>query len=207
MYSTTTILIAILAGLLMLLYEFRREIFYKKAKAKATENNKETVSNLENEIPDELLTYEEKKEKYISVELPKEVLIKHISLAIDPKFQNWVLFHHGTCIVIEDAEEALLIEQKALEKIKEYGQVIKGSQAGDFGVVELQQTEGWLVYGHEHGIYTYIHPLETGDIETLHFKEYLADLIVGTYGRTKRDLDSQLLKIIAMNVKGIIQEK
>jgi hypothetical protein len=44
--------------------------------------------------------------------------------------------------------------------MKEYGPVIAGGPAGDFGVTHLTRTAGWVVSGHYFGMYTYVNPAE-----------------------------------------------
>jgi len=132
--------------------------------------------------------------------LTKEELIKHIKLAINPAFENWILFNNGTYIIIEDTSDEKEIEIRGLEMMKEFGPAGAGGPAGDFGITTLTKTEGWVVSGHGYGMYTYVHPIELE-------KENPPDLIIGLYGRSKRDMDGENPEIICMSSKGQIIEK
>ena len=64
-------------------------------------------------------------------------LIDHVKLAINPKFQDWVLFKNGTYIIFDNADTIPDIESEALKLMKEFGPVNIGSSAGDFSVTTL----------------------------------------------------------------------
>lgn len=119
-------------------------------------------------------------------------MIEHVKLAINPKFQDWVLFENGTYIIFDDISIIKNVKEKALQLMKEFGPVYAGGPAGDFNVIHLNLTEGWLVSGHGYGMYTYVHPSELDS-------ESPNDLEIGLYGRSKRDSDGQNPKIIHIN--------
>lgn len=127
--------------------------------------------------------------------LSNDDLIKHVQLAINPIFKSWVLFKHGTYIIIENNENE--IEKEALEKMKEFGPVHAGSPAGDFATITLKGTEGWVISSHGYGMYTYVHPSELK-------KENPEDYEIGLYGRNKRELDGADLEIICISEGGKI---
>jgi len=133
-------------------------------------------------------------------ELTKKELIKHIKLAINPKFENWILFKNGTYIIIEDTADEKEIEKQGLEKMKEFGPVHVGGSAGDFGTTTLNKTEGWVVSGHGYGMYTYVHPNEID-------KKKSEDYDIGLYGRSKRDKDGVSPEIVCITSNGKIIEK
>ncbi|HSZ26128.1 MAG TPA: hypothetical protein VK766_10430 [Cytophagaceae bacterium] len=115
-------------------------------------------------------------------------LTEYVKKAINPKFKTWVLFSHGTYVIIDDTT---IIDKKkfALKQIKEFGPVFPGCSAGDIGVSKLHLVEGWSVSGHGYGIYTYVHPTEMESKNP-------SDIDIGFYGRNKRDQDSKDTSII-----------
>lgn len=134
-------------------------------------------------------------------ELPKEALINHVKLAINPQFENWILFENGTYIIIEDILNEKEIETQGLEKMNKFGPVHGGGPAGDFGTITLDKTDGWVVSGHGYGMYTYVHPLE------LNKEEAPEDYEIGLYGRSKRNLDGLNPRIICISLNGQIIKK
>lgn len=119
-------------------------------------------------------------------------MIEHVKLAINPKFQDWVLFENGTYIIFDDISTIRDIKEEAINLMKEFGPVSAGGSAGDFSVIHLNLTEGWLVSGHGYGMYTYVHPSELDNVSP-------NDLEIGLYGRSKRDSDGQNPEIIHIN--------
>jgi len=122
-------------------------------------------------------------------------LLNHVKLAINPKFQDWVLFKNGTYIIFDNADTIPNLESEAIKEMKEFGPVNIGSPAGDFSVTHLNQTEGWVVSGHGYGMYTYVNPKELKSEEP-------NDAEIGLFGRGKRDLDGKESIIIHVNRKG-----
>ena len=121
-------------------------------------------------------------------------LIDHVKLAINPKFQDWVLFKNGTYIIFDNADTIPDIESEALKLMKEYGPVNIGSSAGDFSVTHLNQTKGWVVSGYGYGMYTYVSPQELKS-------EKPDDAEIGLFGRGKRELDGNNPIVIHINRK------
>ncbi|RLJ32838.1 hypothetical protein CLU97_2303 [Chryseobacterium sp. 7] len=119
-------------------------------------------------------------------------MIEHVKLAINPKFQDWVLFENGTYIIFDDITTIEDVKEESIKLMKEFGPVSAGGPAGDFSVIHLNLTEGWLVSGHGYGMYTYVHPSELDS-------ESPNDLEIGLYGRSKRDSDGQNPEIIHIN--------
>ncbi len=117
-------------------------------------------------------------------------LIERVTLAVNPAFPRWVLFTHGTYVIIEDP----MVDPRdnALARLREFGPVLAGGPPGDFSVIGLSRTSGWAVSGYGHGIYTFVHPGELGaDART--------EVEIGLHGRGKRDLDARELRIIHVN--------
>ncbi|WP_281232627.1 hypothetical protein [Flavobacterium gelatinilyticum] len=125
-----------------------------------------------------------------------QTLIENVKLAINPKFQDWVLFQNGSYIVFNNTDKIEDLRKEAIEIMSEYGPVYIGSPAGDFGVTTLKKAEGWSISGHYYGMYTYVHPSET-NAATLNESE------IGIFGRSKRDLDGRNPIIIHINRKDI----
>lgn len=102
----------------------------------------------------------------------------------DPR-KSWVLFEHGTCVVLT-APGTDLAEQ-AVELLREFGPLRAGSPAGDFGVIDVRGAEGWVVTGHHQDVLTYVTPQEIHDE---------SDIAVGLCGRAKRDQDGTELRVV-----------
>ncbi len=124
----------------------------------------------------------------------KTDLINHVRLAINPKYQDWVLFKNGTYIIFDNADTIRNLETEANKEMKEFGPVYPGGLAGDFSVTYLTKTEGWIVSGHGYGMYTYVNPKELKS-------EKPKDIEIGLLGRGKRDLDGKKPIIIHINHK------
>ncbi|WP_289660957.1 hypothetical protein [Flavobacterium panacagri] len=128
-----------------------------------------------------------------SKEMMDSDLILKVKLAINPKFQDWVLFKNGTYIVFDNADIISDLESEALQLMKEFGPVYAGGSAGDFGTANLGKNKGWVISGHGYGMYTYVAPSE--------IPEKTNDVEIGLFGRNKRDMDSQNPIVIHVNRK------
>lgn len=118
--------------------------------------------------------------------------LEHVKLAINPRFQDWVLFKNDTYIIFDDITTVKNVREEAIKLMNEFGPVFAGGPAGDFDVIHLNSTEGWLVSGHGYGMYTYVHPSEL-DNETPN------DLEIGLLGRSKRNSDGENPEIVHIN--------
>jgi hypothetical protein len=137
------------------------------------------------------------KDKELKIELEQnevetKSLLDNVKLAINPKFKDWVLFENGTYIIFDDINQIDNIESEAIRLMKEFGPVHAGGPAGDFNVISLNKTEGWVVSGHGYGMYTYVNPseLETNSPD---------DITIGLFGRSKRNNDGENPKIVYIN--------
>ncbi|MFJ6730518.1 MULTISPECIES: hypothetical protein [unclassified Streptomyces] len=110
-------------------------------------------------------------------------------LLADPR-KSWVLFEHGTCVVLT-APEGDLAEQ-ATDLLREFGPAHAGSSAGDFGVIDPKGVAGWVVTGHHHDVLTYVGPDEPQDG---------SHLAVGLFGRAKRHQDGTQLHAVHVEDK------
>jgi hypothetical protein len=100
--------------------------------------------------------------------------------------KSWVLFAKGTCVIL--MEPAADLKAQALELMREWGPVHVGSPAGDFNTIELPDGIGWVVTCHHNDILTFVDPTEIEGEPN--------DLMVGLFGRSKRDQDAEELQII-----------
>ncbi|MFI5925030.1 hypothetical protein ACIA3K_03505 [Micromonospora sp. NPDC051543] len=106
--------------------------------------------------------------------------------------KSWVVFAHGTCVVLPAPGPSADLAAQAIEILREYGPVHVGSSAGDFSTITLDPGPGWVVYGHHNDVLTYMGPDEVQDS---------SDLAVGLYGRHKRDQDGHELDVIHVEDK------
>lgn len=108
--------------------------------------------------------------------------------------KSWVVFAHGTCVVLTAPGSADDLARQAEGILREYGPVVGGTTAGDFGTITLEPGPGWVVYGHHNDVLTYVGPDETAD---------RTDLAVGLHGRAKRDRDGRELHVVHIEDKRI----
>jgi hypothetical protein len=106
--------------------------------------------------------------------------------------KSWVLFRHGTCVILREPEADL--STQALALMREWGPVQVGTSAGDFNVIDPVHAPGWVVTSHHNDIMTYVGPDEIGQPNP-------GDLYVGLFGREKRDRDAHELEIIHVEEK------
>ncbi|WP_327388742.1 MULTISPECIES: hypothetical protein [unclassified Streptomyces] len=110
-------------------------------------------------------------------------------LLADPH-KSWVLFEHGTCVVLTAPEGELAAQATGI--LEEFGPARAGSPAGDFRVIDLEDAEGWAVIGHHRDVLTYVGPDELVDA---------SDIAVGLYGRSKRHQDGIELHVVHVEDK------
>ncbi|GAA3062001.1 hypothetical protein GCM10020254_02330 [Streptomyces goshikiensis] len=110
-------------------------------------------------------------------------------LLADPR-KSWVLFEHGTCVVLTAPAGELAVQ--AGEILAEFGPVSAGSPAGDFSVIDLKDAEGWVVTGHHNDVLTYVAPDEPHE---------QSHIVVGLFGRSKRHQDGTELRVVHVEDK------
>ncbi|KAL4861956.1 hypothetical protein BDV12DRAFT_56841 [Aspergillus spectabilis] len=106
------------------------------------------------------------------------------------KTKSWVLFYHGTCVILMNPTADDLANQ-AIEILKEWGPVHVGSPAGDFNVIDLEGGDGptgYIVTGHHNDVLNYVPP---GAV-----KEGALDMVAGLIGRGNRDRDARELTVV-----------
>jgi hypothetical protein len=107
--------------------------------------------------------------------------------------KSWVLFEHGTCLILMEPEADLTMQ--AHQIMSTWGPVKGGTSAGDFNVIALPDPPGgWIVTGHHPDMLNYV-SLEdaTGSNPS--------DLVIGLLGRANRDQDAHSLKIVHIEDK------
>ncbi|MCU0495976.1 MAG: hypothetical protein MUF87_01340 [Anaerolineae bacterium] len=103
--------------------------------------------------------------------------------------KSWVVFEHGTCVILMQPEADLIAQAKAI--LTEYGPVLVGSPAGDFSVIRLPNFPGWVVTGHHPDILNYVAPEDVNTDAT--------DSMIGLLGRDRRDQDAHSQQVIAVH--------
>lgn len=113
-------------------------------------------------------------------------------ILVDDDQKNWVMFEHGTCIVLNDPQDDL--EAQALEILKAWGPVVAGTPLGDFNVKNLDDFPGWLVVYPNPDIANYVDPdiLIENDLED----QIDMHMGIGLFGRHLRKEDFNSQKII-----------
>jgi hypothetical protein len=119
-----------------------------------------------------------------------EELVEVWRQVIVGEHKPWVLFAHGTCVVLVEPAEDLADQAVAI--LREYGPVRPGSPAGDFTTIDLSATPGWVVTGHHPDVLAYVAPDEVPET---------SDVIVGLTGRAKRDRDGRELTVVHVEDK------
>ncbi|MER6274360.1 hypothetical protein [Streptomyces sp900105755] len=103
--------------------------------------------------------------------------------------KSWVLFAHGTCVVLEQPTGD--VAEQAVGILGEFGPMHVATAAGDFRVLELNQGEGWLVTSHHPDVITFVPRDDPEDP---------SHLAVGLLGRSRRDLDGTELSVVHVEV-------
>lgn len=102
--------------------------------------------------------------------------------------KSWVLFEHGTCLILMQAEADLATQ--ARQVMSTWGPVRAGSPAGDFNIISFPDPPGgWIVTGHHPDMLNYVSSEDFTDPNPSH-------LMIGLLGRGKRDQDAHSLKIV-----------
>jgi hypothetical protein len=106
--------------------------------------------------------------------------------------KSWVLFEHGTCVILMQPKVDLAAQAKAL--LAEWGPVQVGTDSADFDVVELANAPGWVVTCHHPDILVYVPVDDENTAGT-------SDVVIGLIGRAKRGQDAKELKVIHVEDK------
>ncbi|MFJ8039655.1 hypothetical protein ACIRBX_03955 [Kitasatospora sp. NPDC096147] len=116
-------------------------------------------------------------------------------LLIDPT-HSWVLFEHGTCVVLPAPVGDLATQ--ATDILRVAGPVHVGSPAADFGVLDVLAADGWVVTGDHPDVLTYVAPEELTERD---------DFTVGIHGRAKRHRDGTELTVVHVADRRIPQDR
>lgn len=100
--------------------------------------------------------------------------------------KSWVLFRHGTCVILLEPAGDLAVQAAAL--LAEWGPVHAGTPSGDFNVIHLSAQPGWVVTGHHPDILNYVGPDDVGP--------GAPDPAIGLLGRSVRDQDARDLTVV-----------
>jgi hypothetical protein len=103
--------------------------------------------------------------------------------------RSWVLFENGTCVALPDASPGDDLAASAIALMREWGPVQVATPSADFNVLPLAGLPGWVVTCHHPDILNYLSP---DDMVT----EDTPEMMIGLIGRSRRDLDSQELKVV-----------
>ena len=106
--------------------------------------------------------------------------------------KSWVLFEHGTCVILMQPEADLAAQATAL--LAEWGPVQVGTDSADFDVIELANAPGWVVTCHHTDILVYVPVDDENTAGT-------SDVVIGLIGRSERDQDAKELKVIHIEDK------
>ena len=115
-----------------------------------------------------------------------EQLINIYKKVIEPKLKDWVVFEHGTCVILYHLPKDLEVEAK--EVLQKYGPVYPGTSTADFTVTKVDS--GWIVTGDQPGILNYVSEEEGKGQE---------DFEIGLLGRDQKEQDSKELKVVYIN--------
>ncbi|CAA6825249.1 MAG: Unknown protein [uncultured Aureispira sp.] len=128
---------------------------------------------------------------------PKK-LLSYVQVAIIPIYKDWVLFENGTYIIFDNIDTIPDVQKAALEQLKAYTPKTVLESNWDFTISDLDDTDGWSVYGNGYGIYTFVHATE--------LSPGVSPLQVGAYAKTKRALDEKSPKILFISSKDGIRQ-
>ena len=125
-------------------------------------------------------------------------LLNYVQVAIIPMYKDWVLFENGTYIIFDNIDSIPDIQRAAFQHLKEYTPKTVLESNWDFTISDLDETDGWSVYGNGYGIYTFVHSselsLDAGPMQ------------IGAYAKAKRALDEQRPKVLFISSKEGIQK-
>lgn len=97
----------------------------------------------------------------------------------DP-FAPWVLFRHGTCVILD--EPAWEPADRATELLLQHGPVIVGTDSADFNVIDAGDGRGRIVTCRHQAILTYVAPDDA--------PPGADEMVIGLIGRARRHADA-----------------
>jgi hypothetical protein len=106
--------------------------------------------------------------------------------------KSWVLFSHGTCVILRDPDGDLAEQATGLLRV--WGPGGAGTPAGDFLVVSLRNYPGYMVGGHHPDIVVYVSPEDLPEIGTV--LATTDEVRIGQLGLARRHKDAQELRVV-----------
>jgi hypothetical protein len=106
--------------------------------------------------------------------------------------KSWVLFEHGTCVVLMQRGADLAVQATAL--LAEWGPVQVGTDSADFNLIELENGSGWVVTCYHPDILVFVPSDEENTSDT-------DEMVIGLIGRSIRGQDAEELKVIHVEDK------
>ncbi len=116
----------------------------------------------------------------------EDLYIERWRQLLDHQDYPWVVFAHGTCVILVEPEPDLA--RQASDLIEQWP-VQAGGNLGDFGVMPLTDAPGWVITCDHPDILTYLAPEEVAE-------EGMSEIAIGLHGRAKRDLDAHERRVI-----------
>lgn len=114
---------------------------------------------------------------------PPEQLVTAVQGALMSGYNDWVLFQHGTYIVFDNIDTISDVVQAAQALLQQYRPKRAMDTNWSVSVTDLDQVEGWSVFGNGYGIYTLVHGSELPGSPS--------PQQIGAFGKAKRALDEQ----------------
>jgi hypothetical protein len=99
---------------------------------------------------------------------------------------SWVVFEHGTRVIVPEGEGDLAGRAAAL--LGEHGYVQFGTPSANFNVITPAHGRGWIVASHRPEIATYVGREEA--------EPYTDEITVGLIGRSKRGRDAEGRRVV-----------
>jgi hypothetical protein len=100
--------------------------------------------------------------------------------------KSWVLFEHGSCVVLPQPEADLAAQATVL--LAEWGPVQVGTDSADFNLFEVDTGPGWVVTCRHPDILVYVAADKTHTLPS-------SDIVIGLLGRSIRDQDAHELSV------------
>ena len=116
----------------------------------------------------------------------EQLYIERWQLLLAHLHTPWIVFAHGTCILIKEISDDTV--KQAVDLMGEWP-VRAGSELGDFNIITLSDVPGWVITCAHPDIKTYLAPEE---IE----QQDVPSIFLGLQGRAKRHQDAQEKRII-----------
>jgi hypothetical protein len=135
-----------------------------------------------------------------TLKITKGELLRGIQSAIIPIYKDWLILKNGTYIIFDNIDTIADVKISGLRWLEHYRPRTTEEQNWDYSITDLDQSEGWAVFGNGYGIYTFVSP-----------KELIANPSaeqIGNFAKSKRASDEHNPEIIYINsVNGLEEVK